>query len=203
MSNTLTKGYTFGSTELVTNAKLHALVDNGTATIDTVAVSSSSANTFTIGDGAAGNKSIAVNNGDANLPNLRFNDTSNKWEFSNNGTTWAEMGSSATVDGSTFVNLASINASAGIIPNANLPTISSAVRGAFNYGSLVSGILTVISLPSVAFPYTRNVSLVRANASVNEMVIPDNFTFTANAMQIDLRSYLTASNASISFGYIY
>jgi hypothetical protein len=93
MANTLTKGYTFGATELVTNAKLHALVDNGTATIDTAAVSATSANTFSVGDGAAGNKQISANNGDANLPNIRFNDTSNKWEYSNNGTTWIEMGS--------------------------------------------------------------------------------------------------------------
>jgi hypothetical protein len=93
MSNTLTRGYTFGATELVTNAKLHALVDSGTATIDTAVVSSTSANTFSVGDGSAGNKQISANNGDASLPNIRFNDTSNKWEFSNNGTTWIEFGS--------------------------------------------------------------------------------------------------------------
>ena len=29
---TVTKGYTFGSTELVTNTKLHTLVDDGTVT---------------------------------------------------------------------------------------------------------------------------------------------------------------------------
>ena len=30
MAATITKGYTFGSTELVTNAKLHSLVDEAT-----------------------------------------------------------------------------------------------------------------------------------------------------------------------------
>lgn len=36
MANSASRGYTFGATELVTNAKLHALVDSATLTIDTV-----------------------------------------------------------------------------------------------------------------------------------------------------------------------
>lgn len=128
MANTFTRGYSFGSTELVTNQKLHSMIDAGTIFVDTVAVSSSSANTFTIGNGLAGNKQISANNGDANLPNLRFNDTSNKWEFSNDGTSWTEMGSGGSVltafNGASFTQLASINPGAGVIPSANLPAVA-------------------------------------------------------------------------------
>lgn len=53
-----------------------------------------SANGFGIGDGTtATNKSIYARNGDTNTPSIRYNETSNKWEFSNDGTTFAELGS--------------------------------------------------------------------------------------------------------------
>ena len=51
-------------------------------------------NDFSIGDGGAGNKTVTANNADANKPNLRYNDSSNKWEFSNNGVDWNEIGTS-------------------------------------------------------------------------------------------------------------
>lgn len=50
-------------------------------------------NTFSIGDGVAGNKDIIANNADVNKPRLRYNDTSNKWQFSNDGTTFTDFGS--------------------------------------------------------------------------------------------------------------
>lgn len=51
-----------------------------------------SGNDFSVGDGGAGNKTVTANNEDVDKPNLRYNDTSNKWEFSNNGVDWNEMG---------------------------------------------------------------------------------------------------------------
>lgn len=54
-------------------------------------------NDFSIGDGNAGNKTISANNEDVNKPNLRFNDTSNKWEFSNDGLNWNEIGTSGGI----------------------------------------------------------------------------------------------------------
>jgi hypothetical protein len=55
---------------------------------------STSSNDFSIGDGIAGDKTITANNADAMKPRLRYNDTSNKWEFSNNGVDWNEIGTS-------------------------------------------------------------------------------------------------------------
>ena len=49
---------------------------------------------FSIGDGTTGaNKKIIANNGDANSPELRYNEGTNKWQFSNNGVDWTDIGS--------------------------------------------------------------------------------------------------------------
>lgn len=172
MSNTISRGYTFGATELVTNAKLHLLVDSGTASIDTL-----SGNTVSIGDGIAGNKQISANNGDANLPNLRFNDSTNKWQFSNDGTTWTDMGSGA--GGTTYT------------------------RGTFGWGSLVSGVCSISHLLSIPFPHTLDVQLNMANASTNRAFFPDEVNYGLNAVSVNIASFLTISNASTSFGYQY
>lgn len=49
-------------------------------------------NAFLIGDGLAGNKRIVANNADGTKPEVRYNDTSNAWEFSNNGTAFNPIG---------------------------------------------------------------------------------------------------------------
>lgn len=54
-------------------------------------------NDFSLGDGLAGNKSITANNADVNKPKLRYNDSTNKWQFSNNGTDWSDIGTSAGI----------------------------------------------------------------------------------------------------------
>ena len=51
MANTATKGYTFGTTELVTNAKLHALVDSATITVDTLEAMGGTGGTGSAGAG--------------------------------------------------------------------------------------------------------------------------------------------------------
>jgi hypothetical protein len=46
-----------------------------------------------IGNGTVGDKTIIANNADTNKPQIRYNDTSKKWEFTNDGTTWNDFGS--------------------------------------------------------------------------------------------------------------
>jgi hypothetical protein len=53
----------------------------------------STSNTFAVGDGADSTKTITANNADANKPALRYNHTGNEWEYSNDGTTFAAIGS--------------------------------------------------------------------------------------------------------------
>ena len=50
-----------------------------------------SGDSFQIGDGTDTTKYIYANNGDATKPGLRYNSSTNKWEFSNDGTTWIEL----------------------------------------------------------------------------------------------------------------
>lgn len=52
-------------------------------------------NTFEIGNGQTGDKSLVARNGDANPPKVRYNDTSNLWQYSNDGTTWKDLPPSA------------------------------------------------------------------------------------------------------------
>lgn len=49
-------------------------------------------NAFAIGDGVDTDKVIEANNGDANEPQLKYNSSTNKWQFSNNGTDFSDMG---------------------------------------------------------------------------------------------------------------
>lgn len=50
-------------------------------------------NTFGIGDGTTGtNKTLHVRNGDVTPPAIRYNESTNKWEFSNNGDDFSELG---------------------------------------------------------------------------------------------------------------
>lgn len=73
-----------------------------------------SQNTFSVGNGAAGNKVIQANNADATKPAIRYDDTANKWQFANDGSTWTDFG---TGTGSLGYTLAFTNASlsAGIL----------------------------------------------------------------------------------------
>ena len=51
MANTVSKGYVFGATELVTNAKLHALVDSSTIAVDTLSAMGGTGGTGSAGAG--------------------------------------------------------------------------------------------------------------------------------------------------------
>ncbi|MBZ0158375.1 MAG: hypothetical protein K8I29_19430 [Alphaproteobacteria bacterium] len=48
-------------------------------------------NTFEIGNGQAGDKTLVARNGDANPPKVRYNDTTNLWQYSNDGTMWNDF----------------------------------------------------------------------------------------------------------------
>jgi hypothetical protein len=63
-------------------------------------------NAFRIGNGGTGiNKTIEANNGDVNRPALRYNESTNKWEFSNDGTTFSEMGAGTSTGGADFLTV--------------------------------------------------------------------------------------------------
>jgi hypothetical protein len=49
-------------------------------------------NTFTLGDGTVSNKTFRAQTGQANKPNIRWNSSTQKWEFSDDGVTYSEFG---------------------------------------------------------------------------------------------------------------
>jgi len=52
-------------------------------------------NNFNVGDSNDTDKSITAVNGDANPPKIRYNSTTNKWQYTNDGTTWYDFGAAA------------------------------------------------------------------------------------------------------------
>ena len=52
-----------------------------------------SSDDFSIGDGTDTDKTISINNGDANSPQLKYNSSTNTWQYSNDGTMFDDMGS--------------------------------------------------------------------------------------------------------------
>lgn len=61
-------------------------------------------NTFGIGDLAAGNKTLLFRNADTNKPGLRYDDTSNKCQFSNDGLAWVNIGADVQAPPSTLLD---------------------------------------------------------------------------------------------------
>ena len=75
-------------------------------------------NILKIGDGTDETIYIYANNGDTTLPNLRYNYSDNTWEYSNNGTSWTDIGSGgggAPTDADYLVGTANGSLSAEIV----------------------------------------------------------------------------------------
>lgn len=51
-----------------------------------------SSDDFSIGDGTDTDKTISIDNGNANAPKLKYNASTNTWQYSNDGTTFNDMG---------------------------------------------------------------------------------------------------------------
>lgn len=49
-------------------------------------------NSFTIGDGAPGDKSVLADTGAPAKPGIRYNNSTYKWQYSNNGSAWNDIG---------------------------------------------------------------------------------------------------------------
>jgi hypothetical protein len=57
-------------------------------------------NSWDIGDNTDNDKYLYAKNGDANKPGIKYNHTSNKWQYANDGITWSDMGSGGGTWGS-------------------------------------------------------------------------------------------------------
>lgn len=118
------KGYTFGATETVTNAKLHALVDNASASgimdadiASDAAISSSKIN-FTLSD-------YVTLAGSQTITGAKTFGTTTTFSVPLANTNIAPIATASYVSGLSFYNLASCTSGVGKLPIANVPDIDS------------------------------------------------------------------------------
>lgn len=98
-----------------------------------------------IGDDTTGaNKKIQARNGDANYPTLQYNETSNKWEFSNDGTTFTEIGAGGGAGGINHVEIDDSNAENGT-GNWALYNDSSTTRPVDGTGGTATGLTFAVT----------------------------------------------------------
>jgi hypothetical protein len=92
---------------------------------------SSIGDTLTLGTGTATDKTIVANTADSNKPKIRYNDTTNEWEFTNDGTTYQGMlqggGGSVGGDLSGTVGSATVAKIQGSAVSATAPTTTGQV----------------------------------------------------------------------------
>lgn len=168
-----------------------------------------SGNSFDIGDGADTNKTIFANNGDGNKPALRYNASTNKWQFANDGVSFSDMGagggasqlsdlSDVTFDSGTPTGNQVLTYNAGEGKwKAATPGAASATSGTFTNGDLSAGILTITHSLSLSAPYSIIVVIFDNNG---KQIIPDDVTGSTNSVAVDLNSYGTLSG---TWGYRY
>jgi hypothetical protein len=101
-------------------------------------------------------------------------------------------GQYAYYNGSTLIG-ANVSAAAG----------SAVTRGTFNYGSLVSGVASIAHNLALTAPFSLNVGLIGASSSGYQTVFPDSYAWGTNAFSVNMLSYITQSNASVYYGYVY
>lgn len=171
---TITRGYTFGSTEQVTASKLHTLVDG--ATLSSLVDSDISA-------------SAAISFSKVNTTGQIFNaDLSSSAAVVD--TKLAQITTASKVHGSSITGLASVPSGAGILPIANLPT-TLAVETAFTDYAATS---TIVGWSSISLKYIFTKKIGRT------VIVSYYITGTSNSTST---SFTTPySSVSTSTGYI-
>lgn len=156
VSNTLTDG---SNTATVANIK-DAVDKKHSQNTDT----GTTGNSFGVGDSADTNKTITAEIGQSgSQPALRYNVTSDEWEFSNDGSSYSAIGSGSGATGT---------------------------RGTFTNATLSAGVLTITHSLGLSTPFTLLLTIADNN---QKQIIPDEVTFLTNTITVDLSSYGTLS----------
>ena len=90
----------------ITGDMLKSVYDtNDDGKVDAAAAADSAAvNTFPVGDGTESDKTIQAATGAANPPAIRFQTATGKWQYTSDGTTWSDFGTSGS--GASFLTVA-------------------------------------------------------------------------------------------------
>ena len=140
-------------------------------------LSSSTSNTFTIGDNAVGSKTYAINDDQSNNPGLRYNTTTDLWTLSNDGSTYLAVAHAGDSNGVTSGAMIYGGSSSGAILSA----------GRANTGQVFAG---------VTDGSPRPVSLLGAGATTvtaTESTITFGTTFATPALTLS-----TANSAGVA-----
>ena len=136
-------------------------------------------------------KTIYANNGDATKPGVRYNETLNQWEFSNNGSTWTALGAGGanTLDDLTDVTIGSGPYDESILyydtQLGYWTDMKYAYSLTFTSSSLSGGNLTVNHSFNLQYPGT--VTVIDNN---NVKIIPDSITYgSINSLTVNISSY--------------
>ena len=136
-----TRGYSFGSTEQVTNSKLHNLVDN--ASISSI-----------MDADISGSAAIAISKINITAAAINYDRLNLTGKIVN-----ADISSGAAIDGSKLAGINNLSSGAGIIPSANLGS-GTANSSTILYGDSVYRSFTTPTFASVAGNYTAGNYLV-------------------------------------------
>lgn len=212
---TVTKGYTFGATELVTNTKLHTLVDSATVTgivaaditdltLSTADIANDAVTYAKIQNVSATDKVLGRSSSGAgdveeiactSAARTILDDTTVQ-AILNTIIGTSEQGDILYFNGTNWVVLHHGTAGEALLTGGNGANPSwgaagdSSTRGTFVNGDLSTGKLTITHNLSLSAPYSVIVVIFDNNY---KQIIPDEVTGATNSVEIDLTSYGTLS----------
>ncbi len=180
-------GGAVGTTQIIDNSvtgdKITAFTNNNTQ--------------FTVGRGQNENIVIFADTAAATNPGLRFDSTTGKWQFSNNGTTWSDIGSGGgggvnpglinqiayyAAAGSTVSGLATANNGVLATSGAGVPSIATTLP------TTVQGNITQVGIIGTG---------VWQGTAIADAYVADNLTINAGTIDNSIIGGTTAANATV------
>lgn len=143
---------------------------------------------FRIGRGKAGNKALLANTDATNKPQLRYNDSSKKWELSNNGTVFTEIPTSSSGGGAADI---------ATVLHQNTNSAVDIVVGAFTFDKTDYASATTIKFKATGYVTSASLTgtLTLYNKTDSAAVTTLSFTSVTLGEQIsaDVKASLPAS----------
>lgn len=132
-------------------------------------------NTFFMGDGLSGTKTYYANNDHAAKPGWRYDDATSKWQFSNDGVAWTDIGSGGGI--TSYPNQAAFPACSALIVNTYATTVDTDSLYECNAVSwnIVASRTTVVSASLPMSVLGNNVSMTKSDSTQDGYLDKDDF----------------------------